>query len=106
MNKERGYNFEQTVRLMFKGGMDVHKIAKTKNVKPDVVTKILVDYRLLIRIVPRSSGILGGKTEPYYKNEDDLLAKPQYKYEDLSSKERRFYESRQSKSEILQKKLG
>lgn len=90
---------------MFKGGMDVHEIAKTKDVKPDVVIKILVDYRLLIRIVPRSSGILGEKTEPYYKDEDELLEKPQYKYEELSSKERRFYESRQSKSEILQKKL-
>lgn len=97
MNKERGYNFEHIVKLMYKSGYTINEIAKSKNVQPDVISKILIDYRLIIRIIPKSSEILGSKQEPYYKKEKDQMYLPVYNVKDLKKAEKKIYESRKDK---------
>jgi hypothetical protein len=79
---------------MYENGYSLKDIARDKEMSILEVEQIVVDEGYIRRTIPRSSGILGSKTEPYYDSEKQMLNPPVYKYKDLTKEERKFYESR------------
>lgn len=82
---------------MYETGSSVKDIARYKDMNILEVEQIIIDEGYIRRIKPRSSGILGSKTEPYYESEKQMLNPPVYKYNELTKEERKFYESRNDK---------
>ncbi len=79
---------------MYVNGNSIKDIARYKDMSMLDVEQIIIDEGYIRRIKPRSSGILGSKTEAYYKSEKQMLNPPVYKYKELSKQEKEFYESR------------
>lgn len=82
---------------MYETGSSVKDIARYKDMSIFEVEQIIIDEGCIKRITPRSSGILGSKTEPYYESEEQMLNPPVYEYNELTKEERKFYESRNDK---------
>ena len=82
---------------MYENGYSVKDIARDKDMSIFEVEQIIIDEGYIRRITPRSSGILGSKTEPYYESEEQMLNPPVYEYNELTKEERKFYESRNDK---------
>ena len=82
---------------MYENGYSVKDIARDKDMSIFEVEQIIIDKGYIRRITPRSSGILGSKTEPYYESEEQMLNPPVYEYNELTKEERKFYESRTDK---------
>jgi hypothetical protein len=82
---------------MFKNGCSIKEIARAKEKTIVEIEELVIELNLIRLIKPRSSEILGSKTEPYYESEEEMLNPPVYKYEDLTTKEKKFYESRNDK---------
>jgi len=79
---------------MYETGSSIKEIARAKELSTAEVEQIIIDEGYIKRTKPRSSGILGSKTEPYYESEKEMLNPPVYAYEDLTKEEKHFYESR------------
>lgn len=81
--------------LDFKDGMLIWDLAKKHKVSPNTFYPYFKKFMAAetYRLTLTASG---HKSEPYYEKESDMLADRVYKYEDLSDKEKWFYESRQS----------
>jgi hypothetical protein len=82
------------IAKMFRNGCSLKEIARAKDKTIEEIEAIIIEEGLVKVIKTRSSGILGSKTEPYYKNEFEMFNSPMYKYEDLTQEEKDFYESR------------
>jgi hypothetical protein len=82
---------------MYENGYSIKDIARDKDMNILEVEQIIIDEGYIRRITPRSSGILGSKTEPYYESEEQMLNPPVYEYSELTKEERKFYESRNDK---------
>lgn len=81
---------------MYLNGETIEQIAQDKSISEEEVIEYLKEYRLLTMITT-SVCVLGSKQEQYYENEDDMLIKLHYNYEDLSPSEKKIYESRSDK---------
>jgi hypothetical protein len=91
--KKRTFDFKNSVKLMFECGWSLSEIAERKNANIDEIEKIISESKKRLFKPKPSSLILGSKTEPYYKTEEEMINPPVYKYEDLSKEEKLFYES-------------
>jgi hypothetical protein len=91
------YRFNNSVKTMYMSGCSIKEIALCKEKTVEEIHEIIVQLGLIQIVKTRSSGILGSKTEPYYKSEEEMMNPPVYKYEELSKKEKEFYESRTDK---------
>lgn len=89
--------FENSVKKMFKSGCSIKEIATCKEKSVKEIEDLIIKLQLVKYVKTRSSKILGSKIEPYYENEEQMLYPTVYKYEDLSQKEKEFYESRNDK---------
>ena len=78
---------------MYQIGNTLQEIARIKQITVEEVTEIVVNLKLVV-IIKQPKTILGSKTEPYYSSEEEMLNPPIYKYDDLTQKEKDFYESR------------
>ena len=79
---------------MYVNGNSIRAIARYKNMSMLDIEQIIIDEGYIRRIKPRSSGILGSKTETYCQSEEQMLNPPVYEYKELSNQEKEFYESR------------
>lgn len=82
---------------MYENGISVKDIARDKDMSILNVEQIIIDEGYIKRITPRSTGILGSKTEPYFESEEQMLNPPVYEYNELTKEEKKFYESRNDK---------
>lgn len=82
---------------MYENGISVKDIARDKDMSILDVEQIIIDEGYIKRITPRSTGILGSKTEPYFESEEQMLNPPVYEYNELTKEEKKFYESRNDK---------
>jgi hypothetical protein len=71
---------KKRIGLMYENGYSVKDIARDKDMNILEVEQIIIDEGYIRRITPRSSGILGSKTEPYYESEEQMLNPPVYEY--------------------------
>jgi hypothetical protein len=94
MASKTAEGFKNSVSKMYKSGCSIKEIALYKEKTVDQIQEILIDLRLIQFVKTRSSEILGSKTEPYYETEEEMMNPPVYRYEELSIKEKEFYESR------------
>lgn len=80
--------------LDFKNGMVINEICKKHACHVDSIYPYFKKFMAAeaTRIILTVSG---HKSEPYYKSEEEMLADRVYTYENLSDKERWFYECRQ-----------
>jgi hypothetical protein len=91
---ELSARYKKRIGLMYETGSSIKEIARDQEISILEVEQIIIDEGYIRKITPRSSGILGSKTEPYYDSEEEMLNPPVYKYEELTQKEKQFYESR------------
>ena len=87
-------NYKNCIRVMFKNGCTIKEIARYKQSTEEEIEKIIVEFGLLEIVEHYSSGAQGSKTEPYYETEEEMMNMPVYQYDELSKKEKQFYESR------------
>jgi len=88
---------KKRIGLMYENGISVKDIARDKDMSILNVEQIIIDEGYIKRITPRSTGILGSKTEPYFESEEQMLNPPVYEYNELTKEEKKFYESRNDK---------
>jgi hypothetical protein len=88
---------KKRIGLMYENGISVKDIARDKDMSILDVEQIIIDEGYIKRITPRSTGILGSKTEPYFESEEQMLNPPVYEYNELTKEEKKFYESRNDK---------
>lgn len=86
-----------SIKLMYISGCSIKEIAYCKGKTVEEIQEIIIKLELIKIVKTRSSRILGSKTDPYYKTEEEMMNPPIYKYKDLSKEEKAFYESRADK---------
>lgn len=90
---DKGRDYKNIVKIMYLIGEPLEAIAKAKDSTVEEITMIIHEFGLMLYKTRRSSEILGSKKEPY-STEEEMINPPTYSYDDLSTLEKRFYESR------------